>query len=464
MTKDVKFGENPLGYEKISVLLRRFAIPSIVAMLVSSLYNIVDQIFIGWGVGTLGNGATNVAFPFTTICLALSLTIGVGAAARFSLELGKGNKREAGYSVGVSVGAGAFAGLLCLVVFEAFAQPMLLAFGATDNILPLALEYVRVTALGMPVLVVTNTVSNLIHADGSPRYSMMCMLVGAVLNTILDPIFIFVFDMGMSGAAWATVISQFTSFFVTIYYLKSFKSLTLDSDCFKPGIKRTLHTMSLGLSNGLNQAAICLVQIVMNNSLTHYGALTQYGADIPLSAVGVVMKVNSIIMSVFIGIQQGTRPIMGFNYGAKQYARVKETFKLGIIVDTVFAAVGFIIFEFFPQYVLLIFGKGDNPLYTEFGILFMRVFLSTVIINGVQFLSANFFSSIGKPLKGIMLSLSRQCLFIIPLILILPRLWGLGLYGIVISGPIADILAVILSVVFVVKEFKDMNRLEKENA
>lgn len=461
MTNDVKIKENPLGYEKISVLLRRFAVPSIISMLVSSLYNIVDQIFIGQGVGTVGNGATNVAFPFTTICLALSLTIGVGGAARFSLELGRGNKKEASYSIGVATVAGAMAGLLCLVCFEAFARPMLTAFGATPTIMPYALDYVRVTALGMPVLIVTNTVSNLIHADGSPKYSMLCMAVGAVLNTILDPLFIFVFHMGIAGAAWATVTSQVVSFFVTVYYLKKFKSVKVTKECFRPGIKRTLHTMSLGLSNGLNQAAVCLVQIVMNNSLTHYGALSKFGTDIPLSAVGVVMKVNSIIMSVFIGIQQGTRPIMGFNYGAKQYDRVKETYKLGIIVDTVFAAFGFIAFEFFPHVILNIFGKG-NALYTEFGILFMRVFLCTMIINGIQFLSANFFSSIGKPIKGILLSMSRQCLFIIPLILILPRLWGLGLYGIMISGPIADVMAVILSVIFVSMEFKNMNKLARE--
>ncbi len=462
MTKDVEMRDNPLGYEKISTLLKRFAVPSIVAMVVSSLYNIVDQIFIGWGVGPIGNGATNVAFPFTTICLALCLTIGVGAAAAFSIELGRGNKHEAGYSIGVATVVSAIAGFLCLVVFEAFANPMLKAFGATKSIMPYAMDYIRYTALGMPFLMVTNTVSNMIHADGSPNYSMVCMLVGAILNTILDPIFIFVLNMGISGAAIATVISQIASFFVTIYYFKNFKSVKITKNMFFPSLKRIWYTLSLGLSNGLNQAAICLVQIVMNNSLTYYGAMSVYGSDIPLSGVGVVMKVNTIVMSVFIGIQQGTRPIMGYNYGAKQYDRVKETFKLGLIVDIVFAVFGFILFEIFPQYVLLLFGKG-NELYTEFSILFMRIFLSTVIINGVQFLSANLFSSIGKPLKGIMLSLSRQCLFIIPLILILPRVWNLGLYGIMISGPIADIMAVILSIIFVTMEFKHMDKLAKEN-
>ncbi|MBE6651091.1 MAG: MATE family efflux transporter [Ruminococcaceae bacterium] len=460
MSKEVKMRENPLGYEKISTLLRKFAVPSIISMLVSSLYNIVDQIFIGQGVGTIGNGATNVAFPFTTICLALSLTIGVGGAARFSLELGRGNKKEASYSIGVATTVGAMAGMLLLLCFEVFARPMLAAFGATETIMPYALDYVRVTALGMPVLVVTNTVSNLIHADGSPKYSMMCMAVGAVLNTILDPVFIFVFDMGIAGAAWATVISQIVSFFVTIVYLRRFKSVQVTKDCFRPGVNRSLRVMALGLSNGLNQAAVCLVQIVLNNSLTHYGAMTVYGADIPLSAVGVVMKVNSIIMSVFIGIQQGTRPIMGFNYGAKQYDRVKATYKLGILVDVIFAACGLFVFEVFPHVILNVFGKG-NALYVEFGVLFMRVFLSTMIINGIQFLSANMFSSIGKPVKGVTLSLSRQFL-LIPLVLILPRLFNMGIYGIIIAGPIADIVAVITSLFFVKSEFKNMDKLAKE--
>lgn len=454
--------ENPLGYEKISTLLRRFALPSIISMLVSSLYNIVDQIFIGWGVGTIGNGATNVAFPFTSIMLAISLTIGVGSAAKFSLELGRGNKREASETIGVATVWGAIFGLLCFIVFEAFTEPMLRAFGATPTIMPYALDYVRVTAVGMPFLIVSNSVSNLIHADGNPRYSMMSMVVGAVLNTMLDPIFIFVLDMGIAGAAWATVISQIVSFFVCVFYIPRFKCVAITRNTFRPSLKITLRTMALGLSNGLNQVAVCLVQIVMNNSLTHYGALTPYGTDIPLSAVGVVMKVNAIIMAVFIGIQQGTRPIMGYNYGAKQYDRVKKTYKLGITVDIAVALVGFILFEFFPEYVLLLFGKDDEPLYMEFAVMFMRVFLSTVIINGIQFLSANFFSSIGKPLKGVLLSMSRQCILFIPLVLILPRLWDLGLTGILIAGPIADVIAVILSIIFVFFEFRSMTRLERE--
>ena len=454
--------ENPLGYEKISTLLKKFALPSIISMLASSLYNIVDQIFIGWGVGTIGNGATNVAFPFTSIMLAISLTIGVGAAAKFSLELGRGNKREAGKAVGVATVWGAVLGFLCFVVYEAFAVPMLKAFGATPTILPYALDYVRVTAVGMPFLIVSNSISNLIHADGKPKYSMVVTMAGAVLNTILDPVFIFALDMGIAGAAWATVISQIVSFIICVFYIPRFKCVAITRDTFRPTLKTTLRTMSLGLSNGLNQVAVCLVQIVLNNSLTYYGAMTPYGTDIPLSAVGVVMKVNAIVMSVFIGIQQGTRPIMGFNYGAKEYRRVKETYRLGITVDILIGLVGFIAFEFFPEYVLLLFGRDSDPLYLEFAVMFMRIFLCTMVINGVQFLSANFFSSIGKPLRGVILSMSRQCLLFIPLMLVIPRVTDLGLMGIIISGPIADVIAVIISVIFVFFEFRNMTRLEKE--
>ena len=459
MEKDYK---NPLGFEKTSTLLRRFALPSIISMLVSSLYNIVDQIFIGWGVGPIGNGATNVAFPFTSIMLAISLTIGVGAAARFSLELGRGNKEEASKTVGVATVWGAIFGVLCFIVYESFTTPMLKAFGATPTILPYALDYVRVTAIGMPFLIVSNSISNLIHADGKPRYSMTVMMAGAILNTILDPIFIFVLDMGIAGAAWATVISQILSFTICIFYIPRFKCVTITRDTFRPSIKTTLKTASLGLSNGLNQVAICLVQIVMNNSIVYYGAMTAYGTDIPLSAVGVVMKVNAILMSVFIGIQQGTRPIMGYNYGAKKYSRVKETYRLGIIVDLLIGLIGFVAFEFFPEYVLLLFGRDSDPLYMEFAVKFMRIFLCTMVVNGVQFLSANFFSAIGKPWRGVILSMSRQCFLFIPLMLIIPRVTNLGLMGIIISGPIADVIAVTLSVIFVYFEFRNMKRQETE--
>lgn len=341
--------KNPLGYEKTSVLLRRFAVPSIVSMLISSLYNLVDQIFIGQKVGLLGNAATNVAYPLTTICLAISLLIGIGAASRFSLALGAGNKKEAELCVGNAFWMSVVSGILYCILIELFLNGLLRAFGATDSVFPYAASYVRITGLGMPFLVFTNVMSNLIRADGSPKYSMNCMVIGAVANTILDPIFMFGFDMGVEGAAWATVISQVLSCIFAFMYLKRFKQVTLGKEFFHPQPKKCFKMASYGASNSLNQVAITLVQIVMNNSLTYYGALSIYGKDIPLSAVGIIMKVNSIFISVFVGLSQGIQPIVGYNYGAGQYKRVKETYALAVKCSFAVSTVGFIMFQFFAK-------------------------------------------------------------------------------------------------------------------
>lgn len=273
---------NPLGYEKLSVLLKRFAIPSIIAMVVSSLYNIVDQIFIGQGVGYLGNAATNVAFPLTTICLAITLLISIGSASRFSLSLGEGDADRAAQAVGNALAMMVLFGILYTLCIEIFLVPLLNAFGATQDVLPYAIEYTRITAVGMPLLIITNGMSNLARADGSPNYSMMCMLIGAIINTILDPLFIFKFHMGVRGAAFATVIGQFFSFLMALYYVKKFTHIRLKKQHFilKPQV--CLNIASLGMSNCLNQVAITFVQIVMNNSMTYYGAKTIYGSEIPL--------------------------------------------------------------------------------------------------------------------------------------------------------------------------------------
>ncbi len=449
--------ENPLGYEKIPVLLRQFAIPSIIAMVVSSLYNIVDQIFIGQGVGYLGNAAPNVAFPITTICLAAALLVGVGGAAKFSLELGAGNVKEARQCVGNMFWMAAAFGLVICLATEIFTTPMLYAFGATETVMPYAYSYVKITGMGIPFLLLTNVLSNIIRADGSPGYSMICMVVGAVVNTILDPVFIFGFHMGVAGAAWATAISQVISFLIALRYLFHFQTVTLGMDFFSLSPQNCAAIASLGISNSLNQLAITLLQIVLNNSLTHYGTQSVYGPDIPLSGAGIVMKVNSIVIGVLVGLAQGSQPILGFNYGAKQYDRVKALYKLEIKCSFVMSVLSFIVFQFFPQYIISLFGSGEK-LYMEFTIRFMRIFLMMVIINNVQMLSASFFSAIGKPMKGILLSLSRQVLLLIPLILIFPLFWGLD--GILFSAPAADTAAFFISIFVVRKEFSDMTRLE----
>lgn len=442
--------ENPLGYEKISKLLRSFAVPSITATLVSSLYNIVDQVFIGQGVGYLGNAATNVSYPLSTICLAISLLIGIGSASRFSICLGRGDTDQAAKIAGNGVTLMVLAGILYLVLGEVLLTPMLRIFGATTEVLPYAQSYASIILIGMPFLILTNGISNLIRADGSPKYSMICMVAGAVVNTILDPIFIFVFQWGMFGAALATILGQILSFLMAIRYLWAFRTITLEKECFRPDWRDGLHTLSMGISSSVNQIAITIVQVVLNNSLTYYGAMSVYGEDIPLAACGIVMKTNAILLSIIVGISQGVQPIIGFNYGARKYDRVKQAYLLAIRWNFVISAVGFLLFQLFPRPIISIFGSGEE-LYFDFAVLFMRTFLFMVIVNGVQVLSSSFFTAIGKALKGLLLSLTRQVFFLIPLILILP-LW-LGIFGVLLAGAIADFIAFVVSVLLVKKEF-----------
>lgn len=442
--------ENPLGYEKISKLLRSFAVPSITATLVSSLYNIVDQVFIGQGVGYLGNAATNVSYPLSTICLAISLLIGIGSASRFSICLGRGDTDQAAKIAGNGVTLMVLAGILYLVLGEVLLTPMLRIFGATTEVMPYAQSYASIILIGMPFLILTNGISNLIRADGSPKYSMICMVAGAVVNTILDPIFIFVFQWGMFGAALATILGQILSFLLAIRYLWAFRTITLEKECFRPDWRDGLHTLSMGISSSVNQIAITIVQVVLNNSLTYYGTMSVYGEDIPLAACGIVMKTNAILLSIIVGISQGVQPIIGFNYGARKYDRVKQAYLLAIRWNFVISAVGFLLFQLFPRPIISIFGSGEE-LYFDFAVLFMRTFLFMVIVNGVQVLSSSFFTAIGKALKGLLLSLTRQVFFLIPLILILP-LW-LGIFGVLLAGPIADFIAFVVSVLLVKKEF-----------
>ena len=425
--------ENPLGYEKISKLLKDFAIPSIMASLVGSIYNIVDQIFIGQGVGYLGNAATNVAYPFSTICLAIALLVGIGSASSVSLCLGRKEPKAAAKAAGNGIVLMGIFGIIYLLVGEAFLSLLLKAFGATTDVFPYAKQYASITLIGMPFLIVTNGMSNLIRADGKPKYSMVCMVMGAIINTILDPIFIFACDWGIAGAAWATVIGQIFSFILALRYLESMK------------------ICSMGISSSSNQIAVTVIQIIQYNSLTYYGALTKYGTDIPLAACGIVMKTNAIILAIVVGISQGTQPIIGFNYGARQYHRVREAYLLAVKWNLVVSTIAFIAFQFFPQSIISLFGDGDE-LYFEFAVLFMRTYLFMVLVNGVQLLSSSFFTAIGKSLKGALLALTRQTFVLIPLTLLLPLRFGI--MGVLLAGPVADFSAFMLSVVLVGIELK----------
>lgn len=450
--------ENPLGCKPLPRLLRSFAVPSVLAMLVSSLYNIVDQIFIGQGVGYLGNAATNVAYPLTTICMSIALLIGVGSAARFNLSLGAGETAKARHTVGAAVTMMLALGILYAVVIEVWIRPLLQAFGATPDVLPYALQYTRITALGMPLLIAVNGMSNLARADGRPTYSMLCMLLGAVINTVLDPVFIFVCGWGVAGAAWATVIGQAASFAMAMAYLRRFRNIRLAASDFGFHWEEWKQIAALGMSNSFNQLAMTVVQIVLNNSLKYYGGLSVYGSEIPLATSGIVIKVNSILTSVIVGISQGSQPIISFNYGAGQYGRVRGIYRLEIRLSLLISALGFVAFQFFPQRIVSLFGTGDQ-LYFEFAVRFMRCYLFMVIVNCVQLLSSNFFAAIGKPVRGILLSLTRQVFFLIPLILILPLFFGLD--GILYAAPVADFIAFVTASLVMRQELRSIKTMEK---
>lgn len=446
--------KNRLANEPINRLIVSFAIPSIISTLVSALYNIVDQIFIGQGVGMLGNAATNVAFPLTTLCAAVALLIGVGTASNFNLEMGAGNRERAGKVVGTGLVLLACSGIAIGLIVITFLEPLLNLFGATENVLPYAKTYTGITSFGLPMLVFITGGSNLIRSDGSPRYAMLSMISGAILNTILDPLFIFVFDMGIAGAAWATVIGQAVSFLMVVgYFIFRYKSIKLTKELFRPKPALIKAIASLGAAACFNQVAMMFVQIVLNNTLTKHGAASIYGSDIPLAVVGVISKVNIIFMAFVLGIAHGCQPIVGFNYGARSYTRVKKTYGNAIKAALMISVVAFFCFQVFPRQIVAIFGQGSEE-YFRFAERYLRIYMMGTIINGIQPVTANFFTSIGKAKKGIFVSMTRQIIFLIPLILLFSSLFGID--GVMYAGPIADAASVILAGILVTREMRIM--------
>lgn len=449
---------NPLGSEKVSKLMLKFAIPSIVAMLVGALYNIVDQLFIGQRVGELGNAATNIAFPLSTMCIALSLLFGIGGASCFNLSMGRGQKEKAGYFLGNSIVMLAVCGIILCVISEIFLTPLLKLFGSPADVLTLAQEYVRITALGFPFLLLTTGGGHLIRADGSPRMTMICNILGAVINTVLDAVFVLGFDMGMQGAALATVMGQFISAAVVIRYFMHCKTIRLTRQHLVPKAGYVLEIASIGMASFFNQIAMMVVQIVLNNSLKYYGAQSVYGEAIPIACAGIVMKVFQVFFSIVIGLSQGSQPIESFNYGAKKYDRVRRAYKLALIFGGAVSLISFALFQLFPRQIISLFGVGSSESYYDFGIMYFRIFMFFTCINFLQPITSTFFTSIGKPIKGVFLSLTRQIIFLLPLIFILPLFMGID--GIVYSGPVADCLAAIVTIIMAAFEFKNMKRLE----
>lgn len=435
---------NPLGTESIGKLAVRYAVPSVISLVVNSLYNMVDQVFIGQGVGYLGNAATNIIMPMTLILMAVAMMFGNGASAFMSLHLGKSEPEKAARGVGNMITLTIGSGIFFLIMFEIFLEPLCWLFGARGEVTSYAMDYGRIIVLGFPVFVIGVGFGNIIRADGRPKASMAGMLIGCAANMILDPLFIFVFHWGVKGAAWATIIGQFLNaafYIVCLYRLQSVHPKRRD---FIPDKSTAGRIISLGMSSFFTQIAGTVVITLQNNLLVKYGAKSVYGADIPMAALGITMKTSQLITSIAMGIVSGVQPILGYNYGSRQYDRVKQTFKISLMTCTAIMTAALIVFQVFPETIINLFGQ-ESELYMEFAVKCFRIYLLACFMIPFGMVIGIFYQAIGKPVPSMILSLSRQVIFLIPAMLILSALMGVD--GILWAGPVSDTLSGVISLI-----------------
>ena len=452
-----------LGKDKINHLLLSFSIPCVISMLINSVYNIVDQIFIGKGVGTVGNAATNVIFPLVLIYGAIASLIGNGTSANLSLKLGEGKKEEAKESLGSAITISVVVAILIGILSYLLLPQLVKCFGSTETVYPYAVSYGKIIALGAPFVIIYSTLSNIIRADGSPKYSMIMLVVGAVINIILDPIFIFGFSMGVEGGAWATVIGQMVSFLIAIFYIPKIKSIKLEKKDFIPN-KSIVRILGLGLSSFITQMTILVLFVFMNNMLTRLGTSTRFGADIPLSVYGVISKINSLYIASILGIAIGAQPIIGFNYGAGNKERVKETLRKVLTVNFIIGIIFNLIFVLFPEQLVSLFIKKSDPqyqLFIEFAILTCRSMMLIMAINVLEITTSITVQSLGNVLKATLVSFTRQILLFIPTACLLGIVLNKGIYGVLYAGPIADAICFILCIFIFGSEYKKLTEQKK---
>ena len=451
-----------LGEEKISKLLLKFSIPCILSLLISSLYNIVDQIFIGNSkLNYLGNAATGVVYPITIIAVAFAWCFGDGAAAYLSLCQGRGDTKNAHKSIGNSILVTLIISIIFLILGFIFKDQLLYLFGASDKSINLARDYYVIILAAIPIYMLGNSMNAVIRADGSPKFSMASTSIGAIINIILDPIFIFTFDWGIKGAAYATVIGQIGTLIISIiYYISKTKTFKLCKDSFKINFHIFKNVIKLGISTFITQMSIVIISLVCNIMLAKYGALSKYGADIPIAVIGITMKVFSIVINIIVGLILGAQPILGYNFGAKNIKRVKETFKKVVIIASLIGIISTIIFEICPQVIIRIFGSNEN-LYMEFSVLTFRLFLMLVTFTCLIKLCSIFFQAVGEPLKAAIVSLARDIVFFVPLVIILPKY--MEIKGVLIAAPIADMLGIIVTIILVKNFFKNLDEKREDN-
>lgn len=452
-----------LGQERINKLILNFSIPCIISMLMNSIYNIVDQIFIGQGVGTIGNAATNVIFPLIIICNSIAGLIGNGCSAEVSLKLGEGKKDEAKKSIGASVVLLFISSIIILILGEVFLPILVNLFGCSPNVYKSAIDYGRIILIGAPFMIIYSGLSSIIRADGSPKYSMFCLLIGAIINLILDPIFILVLNMGVKGGALATIIGQLVSFIIAILYLRKIKSVKVTLKDYKLD-KRVLKTLSLGLSSFITQMTILVLFVVINNLMTKYGALSKFGSDIPLSVYGIISKINSIYVSCILGISIGSQPIIGYNYGAGNYKRVKETLRKVLSISLLIGIIFNLIIVLFSKEVVSLFitsSDSNYHLFMTFAIDFCHIFLAICFLNAFEMCTSIVVQSLGNVKKATLVSFTRQIVLFTPLALILSSIYGL--YGSLYAGVIADGICFFVVLFIFSSEYRKLGRMEKNN-
>ncbi len=442
-----------LGTEKIGKLLRMFAIPCVLSLVIQALYNIVDQLFIGncETLGQLGNTATGIVYPITVIALALGLFIGDGSAACISINQGKNQTKDTHKTIGTAITIGLAVSLVLLGVSYGFCDQILTGFGANSATFAFAKEYSMWIIAGFPFYILATLLNPIIRSDGSPKFAMFAMIIGAVINIILDPIFIFACNMGMTGAALATFIAQVVSCVVSVGYLFKAKTFKISLKSLIPDFKLLFTSLKLGISSFLTQIAIVIISIVNNNVLlTHLP-----NDDSAIGLLTIAFKVFGIIISVAIGIACGGQPILGYNYGAKKYDRVKQTFKLIMLVTAIVGVIATILFEVCPQLIIQLFGYSSI---SSFGINTFRIYLSFILLTCLTKAASIFFQAIGMPVKSTLIGMLRDVIFLVPLAICLP-LWG-GIDLFLWSAPISDVLTTVITVVFLVMLFKQMKTQE----
>lgn len=449
-----------LGEEKISKILFKFSIPCILSLLISSLYNIVDQIFIGHSeLGYLGNAATSVVFPITIISVAFAWCFGDGSAAFLSLCQGRKSTKDVHKGIGNSILINFIISIIFVVLGLIFMEPLLKIFGASSTTLEIAKDYFRIILIFIPVYMMANVMNPVIRADGSPLGAMIATLVGAITNIILDPIFIFVFNMGIKGAAWATIIGQVLSLIISIiYFVKHTKTFKLKLDSFRLNMGIFSNIIKLGISTFITQMSIVIVSLVCNITLAKYGAASLYGADIPIATIGICMKVFIIVINIVVGIILGAQPILGYNFGAKKMDRVKQTYKLVLICTVIIGAIATLVFELCPEIVINMFGT-ESDLYMQFAKLTFKMFLMLIIFTCTIKMTSIFFQAVGDPVKSAITSLLRDIVCFIPLVIILPKYFGVE--GALYAAPIADTIGIIISIILVVIFFKGLDNTVK---